>query len=85
MKTAFPQFAQTGQHGPMQQDAEECYTQLLLSISNKLPKFGNQDDKTINLNNSAIGQLFSGELSSVYVSFFLGVTFNYSLIFVFFL
>lgn len=66
MRAAFPQFAQKGQNGVyMQQDAEECYTQLLLSISAKLPQFGSsEENKSLNLNNSAVGQLFSGELTS---------------------
>jgi len=38
MRLAFPQFAQVSPSGiPMQQDAEECYVQLLNSLNSKLP------------------------------------------------
>jgi len=60
MRTAFPQFAQKGNNGEwMQQDAEECYTQLLLSLSQKLPKVGEQG-----MGNSVVSQLFSGEMKT---------------------
>ncbi|CAI5480774.1 unnamed protein product, partial [Closterium sp. Yama58-4] len=37
LRQRFPQFAQQGEHGAyMQQDAEECWTQLLYSLSQRL-------------------------------------------------
>ncbi|CAI7838751.1 unnamed protein product, partial [Closterium sp. NIES-53] len=37
LRQRFPQFAQQGEHGAyMQQDAEECWTQLLFSLSQRL-------------------------------------------------
>lgn len=75
MRSAFPQFAQKGPNGVfMQQDAEECWTQVLLAISQKLPALKSasamEEDKKPNqlpISNSVIGQLFSGELVSTYV------------------
>jgi len=69
LRTAFPQFSQKGQNGSfMQQDAEECWTQLLLTLSSKLPPFlGSKEEtgsKSLTMKNSAIGQLFSGEIVS---------------------
>jgi len=46
----------------MQQDAEECWTQIMISLSQKLPKIGSKENPT--LTNSAITQLFSGEMTS---------------------
>lgn len=63
LRTAFPQFAQKGNGGEwMQQDAEECWTQIMISLSQKLPKIGSGDKPS--LTNSAITQLFSGEMTS---------------------
>jgi len=66
LRTAFPQFAQKANGVYMQQDAEECWTQILLSLSQKLPPIGDNttENKSFTLSNSAIGQLFSGELLS---------------------
>jgi len=73
LRVAFPQFAQKGDNGaPLQQDAEECWTQLLLTLSAKLPKIAaetnqseeNKQAASLTLTNSAIGQLFSGEIVS---------------------
>eukprot|EP00271_Cylindrocystis_brebissonii_P010536 TRINITY_DN2673_c0_g1_i1.p1 TRINITY_DN2673_c0_g1~~TRINITY_DN2673_c0_g1_i1.p1 ORF type:complete len:535 (-),score=142.19 TRINITY_DN2673_c0_g1_i1:261-1865(-) len=37
LREKFPQFAQTGEHGTfMQQDAEECWTQLMYTLSQRL-------------------------------------------------
>jgi ubiquitin carboxyl-terminal hydrolase 14 len=68
LRVAFPQFAQKGTNGvPLQQDAEECWTQLLLTLSAKLPKIGEntEENKQLTLTNSAIGQLFAGETTAV--------------------
>jgi len=78
LRTAFPQFAQKDKGQFMQQDAEECFTQLLITLGSKLPPFnapGSQPAATptpeeenkqnfLTLTNSAIGQVFSGEMIS---------------------
>ena len=41
MRELYPQFGQTGQGGvPMQQDAEECYTQLMYALKEALKANG---------------------------------------------
>eukprot|EP01114_Cavostelium_apophysatum_P017676 TRINITY_DN530_c0_g1_i1.p1 TRINITY_DN530_c0_g1~~TRINITY_DN530_c0_g1_i1.p1 ORF type:complete len:444 (+),score=161.00 TRINITY_DN530_c0_g1_i1:255-1586(+) len=63
LRTAFPQFAQKGNGGEfMQQDAEECWTQVMISLSQQLPKLGGGAEEKASLSNSAITQLFSGEM-----------------------
>jgi hypothetical protein len=52
LRVAFPQFAQQGSNGTyMQQDAEECWTQLVSSLARKLPS-------------GAIQRIFHGELQT---------------------
>ncbi|KAI7908258.1 uncharacterized protein BX663DRAFT_493537 [Cokeromyces recurvatus] len=44
LRQSFPQFSQTGQGGiPMQQDAEECWSELVSVLKTKLPK--EEDEK----------------------------------------
>ena len=64
LRFAFPQFAQKGNHGEsMQQDAEECYTQLLIALGQKLPKIEETRKLTDSSTpTSAISQIFSGNL-----------------------
>ena len=39
LRTVFPQFSTMGEHGvPQQQDANECLTELLRVLQQKLPK-----------------------------------------------
>jgi ubiquitin carboxyl-terminal hydrolase 14 len=47
----------------MQQDAEECWTQITLSLGQKLPKIGSGEEKPSTLS-SVMNQLFGGEMSS---------------------
>lgn len=69
LRTAFPQFAQKGDGGEWaQQDAEECYTQILLSLSQKLPKLGAESTEKPSITSSAITQLFSGEMASTWTN-----------------
>jgi len=69
LRKAFPQFAQKGNSGEyMQQDAEECYTQILLTLSQKLPKLGAPSTDKPSVTNSAITQLFSGEMTSTWTN-----------------
>lgn len=74
LRNAFPQFAQKGNHGEwMQQDAEECYTQILLSLSQKVPKVESPSSvsstPSVSTSNSIISQLFSGELTTQFEFF----------------
>jgi len=73
LRRAFPQFAQQNPQGGgfMQQDAEECWTQLMLTLSQKLPRaLGAIDEEpssssaSSSARKSAISDLFSGELES---------------------
>lgn len=38
VRTVFPQFATMGEHGPQQQDANECLTELLRVLQQKVPR-----------------------------------------------
>ncbi|KAI7876089.1 cysteine proteinase [Lichtheimia hyalospora FSU 10163] len=58
LRQVFPQFSQTGQGGiPMQQDAEECWSEMVSVLKAKLP----QDDKT---GQNFIEQYMTGQMSS---------------------
>ncbi|KAI9320771.1 hypothetical protein BX666DRAFT_2150088 [Dichotomocladium elegans] len=58
LRQVFPQFSQTGQGGvPMQQDAEECWSELLSVLKTKLPK-----DETTSTN--FIEQYMTGQIQS---------------------
>jgi len=64
LRAAFPQFSQKGSNGAyMQQDAEECWTQIMLSLGQKLPKIDAPDEK-VTSTNSVISQLFGGDMIS---------------------
>jgi len=67
LRTAYPQFSQKNSNGTfMQQDAEECWSQLIFSLAQKLPKLkGSAEGEENKLVNSAIAQLLSGEMVSV--------------------
>lgn len=60
-KMAFPQFAQTlsSSGHPMQQDAEEFYSQIVSTLSNQFmqPSSGSDDDD-VSFNNNAIDSIF---------------------------
>ncbi|KAI9282662.1 hypothetical protein BY458DRAFT_552270 [Sporodiniella umbellata] len=57
LRQTFPQFSQTGQGGvPMQQDAEECWSELVTVLKNKLPQ---TDSKNF------IERYMTGQLESV--------------------
>jgi len=66
LRRAFPQFAQKDNHGHfMQQDAEECWSQLMLSLSQKLPRVTGAEAPAQGSSSSkpnAISDLFSGSL-----------------------
>jgi len=72
LRTAFPQFAQMDKGNYMQQDAEECFTQLLITLSSRLPPFSPPNSQpmeetkpaSLTLTNSAVGQIFAGEMVS---------------------
>jgi len=66
LRAAFPQFAQKGEGGAyMQQDAEECWTQIMLSLSQRLPKINAPESEKPSITNSVVNQLFGGEMTSV--------------------
>lgn len=57
LRQSFPQFSQVGQGGvPMQQDAEECWSELVSVLKAKLPK--GENDKNF------IEQYMTGELQT---------------------
>lgn len=69
LREVFPQFAQKGPNGfYMQQDAEECWSQIISCLNQKLPQVKSKDELDnstfISTTNSAITQLFSGEITS---------------------
>lgn len=72
VRTVFPQFATIGEHGaPQQQDANECLTELLRILQQKLPKMSNTSANSTEPSDynrrvsSLIDQYFSGEFTCV--------------------
>jgi len=64
VRTVFPQFSTTGENGaPQQQDANECLTELLRVLQQKLPKLGEQS--TGQVYKGLVDQYFAGEFTSV--------------------
>jgi len=66
LKTVFPQFSTMGENGvPQQQDANECLTELLRVLQQKLPQYEPEGQQTANPNavirGGMIDQYFSGE------------------------
>lgn len=63
LRTVFPQFAQKGENNVyMQQDAEECWSQILTTLGRKLPRLGSSEEPSPR--HSAIEQIFNGEMVS---------------------
>eukprot|EP01132_Coremiostelium_polycephalum_P000888 gene888-1111_t len=65
-RTVFPQFAEKGAHGYMQQDSEEAWNQLLTAYSHELPAIEGatksaSTNPTESIRNSKIGRLFGIE------------------------
>jgi len=60
LRTAFPQFAQKGNNGEfMQQDAEECWTQIMITLSQKLAKIGApSEEKNISIKFCSVTTVF---------------------------
>lgn len=75
VRTVFPQFATVGEHGPQQQDANECLTEMLRVLQQKIPKSTvstnvmNQIDANVSPSDynrrlsSLIDQYFGGEFT----------------------
>jgi ubiquitin carboxyl-terminal hydrolase 14 len=62
LRTVFPQFSTMGEDGtPMQQDANECLTELLRVLQQKLPKSTTNAVATANKSANLIDQYFFGE------------------------
>eukprot|EP01135_Chromosphaera_perkinsii_P010057 Nk52_evm1s2002 gene=Nk52_evmTU1s2002 len=62
LRISFPQFNQTGPGGMhMQQDAEECYTQLVRTLAQKLPPLEGTEGSS---SGGAVKQLMAGEMIS---------------------
>lgn len=68
VRTVFPQFSTMGENGvPQQQDANECLTELLRVLQQKLPKLNNSSSSTqaaSSKHSSLIDQYFAGEFIS---------------------
>ncbi|CAG8440358.1 2082_t:CDS:10 [Acaulospora morrowiae] len=71
LRTAFPQFAQRNAHGFMQQDAEECWTQIVSTLNNAnlpLPPQKNDLQSSSDMhdsNGSFVKQYMTGRFTSV--------------------
>ncbi|KAF2074152.1 hypothetical protein CYY_004555 [Polysphondylium violaceum] len=57
-RTCFPQFAERGKEGFLQQDAEEAWSQLLTAYSHELPLEGETSHSSDPVSKSVIGKLF---------------------------
>lgn len=71
VRTVFPQFATMGEHGPQQQDANECLTELLRVLQQKLPK----SETSLNTENKIVAETpsdYSRRLSSLIDQYFGG-------------
>jgi len=66
LRTVFPQFDQKGEGGYMQQDAEECYTNLLQLLQINLPKIGEEKDGKPTPTSNAVSDLFEINLKTVW-------------------
>jgi ubiquitin carboxyl-terminal hydrolase 14 len=68
-RSAFPQFNQRTERGYAQQDAEECWSTLVRTLSQKLPALkpaGGETGTSSAGRTNAVNQLFSGEIVSAY-------------------
>lgn len=74
VRTVFPQFATMGEHGPQQQDANECLTEMLRVLQQKMPKLEispNSENQVITAEksdynrrlSSLVDQYFGGEFT----------------------
>lgn len=66
LRNAFPQFAQRNVNGYMQQDAEECWTQIISSLSQSNIPVPNQDSNLSpgEATESFIDRYMTGEFTS---------------------
>ncbi len=66
MRSVFPQFNTTGENGaPQQQDANECLTELLRILQQKLPKVDSAGTSSSFNPKSLIDQYFGGEFTAI--------------------
>jgi ubiquitin carboxyl-terminal hydrolase 14 len=72
LRNAFPQFAQRNANGFMQQDAEECWSQIISSLKQSNIPIPNQDsnlssdeESSSSDVNSFIDRYMTGEFTSV--------------------
>ncbi|KAJ3294954.1 Ubiquitin carboxyl-terminal hydrolase 14 [Borealophlyctis nickersoniae] len=62
LRVVFPQFSEQDRHGFMQQDAEECWGQIVQAINEKVP--GLTKDGELNRDKHFVEQFMTGELLS---------------------
>ena len=75
LRNAFPQFAQRNVNGYMQQDAEECWTQIVSSLKQAnvpIPNQGsnlssNNEASSTSIDETFIDRYMTGEFTSTYV------------------
>ncbi|CAG8442420.1 4126_t:CDS:10 [Funneliformis caledonium] len=64
LRSAFPQFAQRNAHGFMQQDADECWSQIITSLNQANVAIPKQDPNSSSIGGSFIDRYMKGEFTS---------------------
>lgn len=66
LRTAFPQFAQRNNNEYMQQDAEECWTQIVSSMKMANIPLPDHDAGTTSSEETFVDRYMTGEFTSMY-------------------
>lgn len=72
VRTVFPQFATMGEHGPQQQDANECLTELLRVLQQKIPKLNSSSNPENQITAASTANEYSNKISSLIEQYFGG-------------
>lgn len=72
VRTVFPQFATMGEHGPQQQDANECLTEMLRVLQQKIPKLSSSTNPENQIDSSVSPSDYNRKLSSLIDQYFGG-------------
>lgn len=72
VRTVFPQFATMGEHGPQQQDANECLTEMLRVLQQKIPKLASSPNLENQITPAASSNDYSSKTSSLIEQYFGG-------------
>lgn len=68
----FPQFATMGEHGPQQQDANECLTEMLRVLQQKIPKLASSPNPENQITPASTSSEYCSKTSSLIEQYFGG-------------